>query len=66
VVHRDKDVGRVTSVVWVPDGGTSPGGRWIGLGMLRREVVPGDMVRAGGTDARVVALPFALSRREPA
>jgi len=66
VVHRDKDVGRVTSVAWVPDGGTSPGGRWIGLGILRREVAPGDMVRAGGTDARVVALPFALSRREPA
>jgi len=66
VIHRDKDVGRVTSVAWVPDGGTSPGGRWIGLGILRREVAPGDMVRAGGTDARVHALPFALTRREPA
>lgn len=66
VVHRDKDAGRVTSVAWLPDGGTSPGGRWIGLAVLRREVAPGDMVRAGATDARVLALPFALSRQEPA
>ncbi len=66
VTHRDKDVGRVTSVAWLPDGGTSADGRWIGLAILRREVVPGDMVRAGGTDARVVHLPVALSRREPA
>jgi folate-binding protein YgfZ len=66
VVHRDKEVGRVTSVAWLPDGGGSPDGRWIGLGILRREVAPGDMVRAGGTDARVLALPFALRRHEPA
>ena len=66
VVHRDKDVGRVSSVAWLPDGGSSSDGRWIGLAVLRHEVAPGDMVRAGGTDARVVALPFTLARHEPA
>jgi hypothetical protein len=30
----------------------------LGLGTIRREVEPGDVVRAGGAEARVVALPF--------
>ena len=30
----------------------------LGLGMLRREVGPGERVLAGGREARVVALPF--------
>jgi folate-binding protein YgfZ len=53
VTRLDRDVGRVTSLMWMP----SPN-RWIGLGLLRREVAPGDMARAENCDVRVVALPF--------
>jgi folate-binding protein YgfZ len=56
VEYQDRDAGRVTSIAWVPP---ATDGRWIGLGVLRREVTPGAMVRAGGTDARVADLPFA-------
>jgi folate-binding protein YgfZ len=70
VTHLDRDVGRVTSVVWVPDAGVGSGsgggGRWIGLAVLRSEVRPGAMVRAAGRDARVVDLPFALPAVGPA
>ncbi len=68
VVHQDREVGRVSSVVWLPESG--PGaplvGRWVGLAVLRREVTSGTMVRAAGVDARVVELPFPLPRLEPA
>ena len=30
----------------------------LGLGLLRREVTPGELVLAGGRQARVVPLPF--------
>jgi folate-binding protein YgfZ len=68
VVHEDAVVGRVSSVAWLPDGGTlvAPSGRWIGLGVIRHEVTPGETVHAGGVEARVVELPFALPRWEPA
>jgi folate-binding protein YgfZ len=68
VLGEEREVGRVSSVAWLPDGGTLalPSGRWIGLGMLRREAGPGARVRAGGVGARVVALPFALPRWDPA
>ena len=68
VLGEDREVGRVSSVAWLPDGGTlaSPSGRWIGLGMLRRDAGPGARVRAGGVGARVVALPFTLPRWDPA
>src|SRR5438477_4738342 len=68
VVHEDHEVGRVSSVVWLPE--SAPGaplvGRWVGLALLRREVTSGTMVRAAGVDARVVELPFPLPRLEPA
>jgi folate-binding protein YgfZ len=68
VVHQDREVGRVSSVAWLPESG--PGaplvGRWIGLAVIRREVSSGTMVRAAGVDARVVELPFPLPRLEPA
>lgn len=63
VAQEDKDVGRVTSLAWLPEG---DGGRWIGLGLLRREVEPGATVRAAGRDARVVDLPFSLPHIGPA
>ncbi len=65
---EDREAGRVSSVAWLPDGGTlaSPSGRWIGLAVLRREYGPGTRVRAGGVSARVVALPFPLPRWDPA
>jgi hypothetical protein len=68
VVADDRDVGRVSTVAWLPDGGTlvSPSGRWIGLGVVRREVGAGSTVRAGGVTARVVTLPFPLPRWDPA
>jgi folate-binding protein YgfZ len=68
VFREDGEIGRVSTVAWLPDGGTltSPSGRWIGLGMLRREAVAGTLVHAGGVAARVVALPFTLPRWDPA
>lgn len=61
----DRAAGRVTSVAWIPMGGPDRG-RWIGLGMVRRELGPGAAVRAAGVDARVVDLPFELAYLEPA
>ena len=66
VVHEDRDVGRVTSVAWLPESGIAGAGRWIGLAMLRREVGAGTVVHAAGRDARVVELPFALPFNAPA
>ena len=66
VTHLDREVGRVTSVVWVPEPEAPGAGRWVGLAVLRREVTPGAMVRAAGRDARVVDLPFVLPTVGPA
>jgi folate-binding protein YgfZ len=66
VMEEERDVGRVTSVAWLPDGGGSVLGRWIGLAVLRREVIPGVLVRAAGREARVVALPIDVPRVGPA
>ena len=68
VMAEDREVGRMSSIAWLPDGGTlaSPSGRWIGLGVVRRENGPGSKVHAGGVSARVVALPFELPRWDPA
>jgi tRNA-modifying protein YgfZ len=66
VTHDERDVGRVTSVAWLPDGGGSVLGRWIGLAIVRREVPAGAMVRAAGREARVVDLPFDVPRVTPA
>ncbi len=68
VVHAEREVGRVTSVTWLPEGavGGPVVGRWIGLGVIRREVEPGTLVRAAGVEARITDLPFTLPRLEPA
>jgi len=66
VTHLDRDVGRVTSVAFVPESGVAGGGRWIGLALIRREVTPGAVVRAAGRDARVVELPFSVPFVGPA
>jgi tRNA-modifying protein YgfZ len=66
VTYIDRDVGRVTSLAFVPDTGVSGGGHWIGLALIRREVGPGSVVRAAGRDARVVGLPFAFPIAAPA
>jgi len=60
VMHLDREVGRVTSLAFVPETGVAGAGRWIGLAVIRREVASGAMVRAAGRDARVVDLPFAF------
>lgn len=61
VTQDERDVGRVTSMAWVPDAR-----RWIGLAVVRREVPLGAVVRAAGREARVVALPFDLPGIRPA
>jgi folate-binding protein YgfZ len=68
VSHEERDVGRVTSVAWLADGGGSVpgGGRWIGLAVVRREVPVGALVRAAGREARVVSLPFDVPSIRPA
>jgi folate-binding protein YgfZ len=66
VTLDEKDVGRVSSLAWLPDGGGSVLGRWIGLAILRREVSVGATVRAAGREARVVDLPFDAPRVAPA
>jgi folate-binding protein YgfZ len=66
VTHDERDVGRVTSIAWLPDGGGSVLGRWIGLAIVRREVPAGAVVRAAGREARVAALPFAVPSVRPA
>jgi glycine cleavage system aminomethyltransferase T len=66
VTHLDRDVGRVTSVAWVPEPAAAGTGRWIGLALVRRDVAAGAMVRAAGRDARVVDLPFAVPAVGPA
>ncbi len=53
VMHRDKDVGAVRSTLTLED-------RRLGLGTIRREVEPGDVVLAGGAEAMVVSLPFGV------
>jgi len=66
VTHEERDVGRVTSIAWLPDGGGSVLGRWIGLAIVRREVPPGTTVRAAGREARLVELPFDAPHVTPA
>jgi tRNA-modifying protein YgfZ len=51
VTHGEKDVGSVRSTLVLED-------RRLGLGLLRRDVEPGETVMAGGRRARVVTLPF--------
>ena len=56
VVQDNKPRGRVTSAAWL-----APLERYIGLGIVRREVDRGRDVTAGGANAGVVDLPFALN-----
>jgi folate-binding protein YgfZ len=52
IEQADRHVGRVTSIAWFgPDTG------YLGLGMIRREVEPGQSVRACGTHAVTGSLP---------
>ncbi len=53
VVYGEKDVGSVRTTLTLED-------RVLGLGVLRREVSPGETVTAGGRRAKVVALPFGV------
>jgi len=55
VSQNDAVRGRVTSFAWVP-----PLDRWLGLGILRREVDPERPVTACGRSAVVSTLPFTL------
>ena len=66
VTQDEREVGRVTSIAWLPDGGGSVLGRWIGLAIVRRDVPIGARVRAAGREARVVDLPFDAPTVTPA
>ena len=66
VTQEEREVGRVTSIAWLPDGGGSVLGRWIGLAIVRRDVPIGATVRASGREARVVDLPFDAPTVTPA
>ncbi|HEX9631493.1 MAG TPA: hypothetical protein VGA02_03430 [Gemmatimonadales bacterium] len=55
VSQDEKPRGRVTSLAWVH--GLD---RWVGLGILRREVDPERAVMAGGQPATVSPLPFPM------
>jgi len=56
VMQDEKPRGRVSSLAWVPSLD-----RWIGLGILRREVDFDEPVVAAGHLARALALPFPLN-----
>src|SRR4051812_15648271 len=51
VTTDQKEVGTVRSTLALED-------RMLGLAIVRREITPGDVVLAGGRQARVVGLPF--------
>lgn len=51
VMTGEKQVGRVTSLLALPD-------RFIGLAVVRRELQPGHRVTAGGAPAVIAELPF--------
>ena len=55
ILHDDKPRGRLTSIAWLH--GLD---RWIGLGIIRREIAIDQAVMAGGFPATVTALPFPL------
>jgi len=65
VLDGEKDIGRLTSVAWFPDG-PAGSGVWMGLAILRREVSDGGAVRIGMMEGRVTPLPLPLPRFEPA
>lgn len=66
VTQEEREVGRVTSIAWLPDGGGSVQGRWIGLAIIRHEIEIGTTVRAAGREARVIDLPFDAPKVTPA
>ena len=53
VLAHGKEVGTIRSTLTLP-------GRRLGLSLLRREVVVGESVIAGGAAANVVSLPFPM------
>lgn len=61
----DKEVGQLTSLAWIPDG-RAGSGVWMGLGVLRREVESGAVVKVGLLEARVTGLPLPVPRLDPA
>src|SRR5256885_4449787 len=65
VTHLDRDVGRVTSLAWVPEAGVAGGGMWIGLALVRREVLPGTAERAPGRGPHLAVPPLPPPVHEP-
>ena len=55
ILHDDKPRGRLTSLAWLH--GLD---RWVGLGIIRREIAIEQTVMAGGFPAMVTGLPFPL------
>src|SRR5256712_4226393 len=65
VTHLDRDVGRVTSLAWVPEAGVAGGGLWIGLALVRREGLPGTAGGAPGGRAPLPGTPPSPPRQTP-
>jgi len=61
----DREVGRLTSVAFLPEG-PAGAGVWVGLAVLRRDVPDGAAVRVGLVDASVTPLPLPRPRYGPA
>ena len=55
ITLKGKTVGRLTSVVWVEGVG-----RYLGLGILKRDISAGQLVQAGGVETVVERLPGEL------
>src|SRR2546426_1803578 len=66
VTHLDRDVGRVTSLAWVPEAGVAGGGLWIGLALGRRDVLPRTAGGAAGGGAPAAGQPLPPPGQQPA
>ena len=56
VRQQDRDVGRVSTAVWL-----EPIGQHVGLAVVRRDVAVPDAAQAAGAAARLIPLPFSLT-----
>ena len=55
VLHQEREVGRVSTAVWL-----APIGQHVGLAVVRRDIVVPESAMAAGAPARLVPLPFSL------
>src|SRR2546422_1651177 len=63
VVHAEREVGRVTSVTWLPEGaiGGPAGGRGVRPRVVRRQGEPGPLGPAAGVEGRRTGPPVTFA-----